>query len=479
MLLIRLQRPALRPLATASSAQWLVVRGLHGSSTRCTAQKRLFDELFPKPQSTLKLPTSSSSSTEAAPDTSPSPRPAKRWASQISDELPPLAPSDELRKLSELPEPDDEDADFLDSAQRSSGSSHQNDSDDNAALRATTMLVLNAASKQLVESDFTRIGAKGKHVPGWVSGIVKVFQGRDQATLEPLGHYFILFDRHEAAVAYSEEVHRLRDLSRRYTPAATHGLRHAQRRHSPPPPGLPTDIAGEDVAALIKSFTLVPPSHLPRLQISRRLSRDRIRELDRGGALVDDIVRAVGGFRHLVMLHVADGGRISVDMLRRAVRADGVERNLPWRVVSLKTGIIPFGKSLLEKPRDGASRPSPAAASGAKGGETDADESTDHVHSDDDATNNQPSASEQSSADAATPSSSSIADKNNSNERYYPRFLVAFADDAEARRFIRHWHRRELAPLLRSASAPPGPRGQGSAPAPWEPPRVVNVSLLW
>lgn len=504
MLSTQLQRHALRSVARAPSPRWLpAARGLHGSSRCRLAQKRLFDELFPTPAQPRPLqstqgppaPSTSSEAEQSAPratDTPPPPRnPERKWASQISEDLPPLAPSEELRRLSELPKPEDDEADFLDSG--SDGARQSNgDSDnarDNAALRATTMLILNAASKQLVESDFTRIGAKGKHLPGWVSGIVKVIQGRDHATLEPLGHYFILFDRYEAAVAYREEVQRLRKLSRQYTPGATHGLQHAQRRHSPPPAGLPTDIEGEDVAALVRSFTLVPPSHRPRLQMSKRVSRDRISELDRGGrALVDDIVGAVGGFQHLVMLHVADGGHMSVDMLRLAIRADGVERKLPWRVVSLKTGIWPFGRSIVKRrPRDDANAGTPADKAAdtpteARDGDEEVREETDHVHTDDDhgggRSSEQNSVSDLSTSDNL---SSNENDGGNGNqERQHPRFLVAFTDDAEARRFIRHWHRRELAPLLRSSSAVPGQNSRRSAePASWEPPRIINASLLW
>ncbi|KAH7035568.1 uncharacterized protein B0I36DRAFT_318608 [Microdochium trichocladiopsis] len=499
MPLIHLQRLALRPVARAPAAQWLAFRRLHGShSCRLQAsqraqqtQQRLFDALFPnQPKNPSKQPRSSKADPTASDNSAPT-RPAPRWASQISDELPPLAPSEELRKLSELPEPDDDDADFLDGTQSGPRQASRRNNSDTAALRATTMLILNAASKQLVESDFMRIGAKGKHLPGWVNGIVKVIQGRDHATLEPLGHYFILFDRHEAAVAYSEEVQRLRDLARKYTPGASHGLKHAQRRHSLPQ-GLPTDT-GEDVATLIKSFTLVSPSHRPRLQISR-LSRDRIGELDRGGPLVDDISAAVGGFRHLVMVHVADGGRMSVDALQQAIRADGIERNLPWRVVSLNTGIIPFGKSVL-KPRDDtpphrndtasqhtASTPNSPPDESEKVPDGDGEDITDHTHEDND--NDTIFINNNSPTDSNDPYPSTTTTNNNNRERQYPRFLVAFADDAEARRFVRHWHRRELTPLLAnpaaSAANGPGlPPQKRSAPALWEHARIVNVSLLW
>jgi hypothetical protein len=41
------------------------------------------------------------------------------------------------------------------------------------ALHAKSMLILSAASKHLLESDFLRLGARGKHLEGWVGGILK------------------------------------------------------------------------------------------------------------------------------------------------------------------------------------------------------------------------------------------------------------------------------------------------------------------
>jgi len=493
-----LQRLALRPavVTRASPAQpWHSItitirsRSLH-ASTRDRLQEspgfqqrqqRLFEELFPKQQ--VKAPSSSlgiSRPDSTSNDKSTQPK----WASQISDELPPLAPSEELRRLSEMPEDYDEGghANFLGGAQQSHFSPSGTTTDSNPALRATTMLVLNATSKQLVESDFLRIGTKGQHVPGWVNGIVRVIQGRDQATLEPLGHYFILFDRHEAAVAYAEEVHRLRDLAKRYTPGASHAGRHEQRRHGLPQ-GLPTDT-GEDVTTLIKSFTLVPPTMPPRLRIAERLADDRVSNLDRDGALVDDVARALGGHRHLVMVHVADGGSMPVEMLRQAIRADGVQRNLPWRVVSLDKGIWPFGSSVL-KPLD-----EPFRRHGTKDTTTKSageaaktyDEGVGMTDNVDDDGNDKSSLS----FGAAGPVNSSTNDGGGkgSKQRFYPRFLVAFSDEPEARRFIRHWHRRELSRSL-ALSPGTGPGLSSSAKrrrtkaAPWEDAWILNVSWLW
>lgn len=89
------------------------------------------------------------------------------WASQLAaaadndDEPPRLAVPEELR----------DDADDILAQLRSERAS--------PAFRAQGMLILSAASKNLLESDFLRVGAKGKLVEGWVGGILK---GKKHAT---------------------------------------------------------------------------------------------------------------------------------------------------------------------------------------------------------------------------------------------------------------------------------------------------------
>ncbi len=59
------------------------------------------------------------------------------------------------------------------------------------ALRAKSMLILSAASKSLRESDFLRLGMKGKHVEGWVGGILKgkpINQPTNQLTTHTIGN---------------------------------------------------------------------------------------------------------------------------------------------------------------------------------------------------------------------------------------------------------------------------------------------------
>src|SRR5438045_611006 len=78
-----------------------------------------------------------------------------------------------------------------------------------------------------------------------------VIPGRDPETLEPRGHYFVLFSTDAAARAYRDRVIRLHRISKTWTPTSiTSPL--------PPPPGYLKD--GEDIHALMQAFTIIPSS---------------------------------------------------------------------------------------------------------------------------------------------------------------------------------------------------------------------------
>ncbi|KAI1461955.1 hypothetical protein F4805DRAFT_189258 [Annulohypoxylon moriforme] len=417
MLLRQLQRPssrsvvalaAWRPTLTATAA-------LHGSSRRLESNSSTPsspNESNPKSdQDDEQRPLD----TSASPSPSPSlfeklfPDEAKQarlssnsWSSPLFSE-PPLTPPN-------TPDPADPDT---------------TTPPDTVPLRAESMLILSTASPSLSEPDFLRLGPQGYHVEGWVAGITRVIQARDPDTLRPLGHYFVLFDSDEAALAYQSEVERLWDLAREHAHSSSRGRRWNK---VPTPPGLLKDEEGRDVVAQIKRFTLVPSSLLYKLRHSTAASRERIADLDvRGASFVDRLADRAGS-RHLVLVTV-DGGRIPVDMLRRAIEEDGEERNLAWRVTDLEHGILPFGKSVLKKEDRIAMD---EAGEGGEEGE--------------------------------------IVDDR--NYRRYPRFIVPFTDNAEAQRFVRGWHRRQL-------KIPMTAEGKDGKQVEWDETRTLNTSVLW
>ncbi|KAI1175036.1 hypothetical protein F4777DRAFT_551690 [Nemania sp. FL0916] len=408
------------------------------------------------------------------------------WASQLSDE--------EIPRLAVLGGLEDEDGDI--SLLEPSSESEVGGLLSSSALRAKSMLILSAASKNLLESDFLRLGVQGKHVEGWVGGIVKVIQARNPDTLEPQGHYFILFDTYESARAYRDRLERQWRLGKRYVPGAHHARASTSHLSVPLPTGLRRTEKGEDVAKLVRAFTLVPPSQRRRVELSRATPA-RVAELQVEGGFVDRLARTAGS-EYLVLVRFDDGRRLPLAALRRALADDGARRNLPWRIASpgpdlggdpnsgfeygggdgvVGLGILPFGRSIV-KAKDRAEYydqnqdqdrgqgetdnaihgTSPAqdvdSSDGGSGGGSDA------------ATKN----SDASSSGKKRATAAHEARKGDEENRQYPRFIIPFADEAEAYRFVQEWHRRELRLQM---------GGGGKKDPSWEETRVVNASILW
>ncbi|OTB06382.1 hypothetical protein M426DRAFT_319118 [Hypoxylon sp. CI-4A] len=463
MLLRQLQRPSTRSVtATAAATIWRPTPKvlLHGSSRRrlqsspssaapagdddskddkprqptTTTKPSLFEKLFPD----------EAKQAQSQPDGK---LPKNIWASQHPDEPEPLPVSDEALFGSNTTntnntnepktEPDTE-------------NDNENDKDHNA-LRAKSMLILDAASKHLTESDFLRLGRKGAHVEGWVSGLTRVVQARDPDTLAALGYYFLLFTSEAAAVSYRDEVERLWQLAREHA--------HYGTDRGAVPSGLLSTADGRDVAAAIRGFTLVPPSQRHHVKLSTAASRELIEELDLGGGSFVDRVAARAGSKYLVLVTV-DGGRISVDTLRRAIEEDGVRRSLPWRVTDLESGILPFGKSIL-KPHDR---------------ENDGFEQSllDQVGR---AIGDNNRRREGGVEEDGLEGGEEKAEKSSADDKYkqYPRFVIPFADGAEAHRFVRGWHRREFKLRMDLDED----KNQNRKQLTWDETRILNTSVLW
>ncbi|KAI0470263.1 hypothetical protein F4859DRAFT_486162 [Xylaria cf. heliscus] len=327
------------------------------------------------------------------------------------------------------------------------------------------MLILGAASKNLVESDFLRLGMKGKHVEGWVGGIVKVIQARNPDTLDPKGHYFILFDTHEAAVAYKDRLEQLWELGKTYVPGAHHGRWHTLQL--PLPRGLRQTETGEDVAALIRSFTLVAPSQRLQVQLSRA-SPSRIAELYLEGGFARQLAARAGSASHALVLVRLDGGRLTVSTLRRAIEDDGQRRNLAWRVADLENGILPFGKSILKaKDRAWADRITKRSFADEFSAQDFDDEDGEHEYNKDGSVG--PGGGVDNTIYKAE-ESSDHAEEIRDKRRQYHRFIIPFTDKEEAYRFVQNWHRRELKLHM----------GGGTKKHPsWGETRIVNTTVLW
>ncbi|KAI0103131.1 hypothetical protein GGR51DRAFT_550005 [Nemania sp. FL0031] len=387
--------------------------------------EQLFPEEFKRSQAKLK---------EAASDADV---PRNSWVSQLFDIEPP-------RQVA-VEDLQDEDALGLKAAGYSL-----------PALRAKCMLILSAASKNLLESDFLRLGVQGKHVEGWVGGILKVIQARNPDTLEPKGHYFILFDTPEAALAYKDRLEHLWQLCKAHIPGAHHASLHSLRRHPLPlSEGLRQTPSGEDVAQLVRSFTLVAPTQRRHVALSR-MGPARIAELHLEGGFVGQLA-ARAGSEFLVLVRL-DGGRLALDTLRRAIEDDGVRRNLAWRITDLENGILPFGKSIL-KAQDRVQAQAPVQEDNSQG-----------MQGGDGAGGGGYEASGNGNDGKGVATLVSEAEQGSEKYRQYPRFIIPFMDKEEAHRFVLNWHRRELKLQM---------GGGGKDQPSWEESRIVNATILW
>ncbi|KAK7927064.1 hypothetical protein PG985_004062 [Apiospora marii] len=501
MPLRQLQRPLLRTTIAAAAAPttWrpIAVQLLHGSSccrysSNSTSsgapssnqpppqsKKTLFEELFPDepkaathPSRSKKGLNGSSSHDEAEPEPLP-----------LSDDLLAFANNDK-------------------------------DADAWPAFDDPAILVLGGAPKSLTESDFfrTQLGRPARHVEGWSStGIHRVIPVRDSETLEPSGQYYILFESGAAAAAWQHEVStlwrlaRVRALSRRELTEFGSGSS-TQRWHNMPdrlnPKQIleggkgwhghlkryknliiddngagrgPEDDQDRDEAASVRNFTLVPQSQ--RYDLERPLYSRLETFLSNGAPSLVERLMDRAGSRHLVLL-VLEGGRLSVPTLRALIREDGVDRNLPWRVKGLdrdyhddsdsekgQGGIMAFGKSALKASEQTGPRESLLEQAHRAMGE--GEEERDYDYND----SNENSTDLLAAEDLASLSRTARERRKLRREtRRWNRFLVPFLDEAEARRFVRHWHRRQFQLNMGH---------EDSDVKTWEESRTVNASILW
>lgn len=191
-------------------------------------------------------------------------------------------------------------------------------------VASQSVLVLNCALHSLEESDFFRLSPKGEHIEGWTSGIVKVIPGRDNRTLEPLDHYFILFSNEYTARAYLDNIFRLHRL------AETSTRDQMSLGNIALPPGFLKD--GEDVQAIIKNFSLAPAhTKLSMRFIEKPYKPGMLRLLSDGGpaAIASNKSKAEN-----MVLFYTDYGRVSSIDIMEAIYDDGRSRNLMWKLVT-------------------------------------------------------------------------------------------------------------------------------------------------
>jgi len=251
-----------------------------------------------------------------------------------------------------------------------------------------TVLVLNAASRSLVESDFYRLAPQGKHLGDWAVGIARVIQARHPSTYEPLGKYYIFFHTRAAALAYEEEVWRLHFLSRRAAQLVSSSQSSSDLSIPGSLPLTPT-LAAEsaDLDAALKGFTLLPHSAMLdlKLHLCKDLplpATDKLSDMTRYLSSSPETDPAQEQCSVLVSL---EGCKATISALHDAIARDGEERRIPWGLTSRSDGKPPIAAIVPGNTRE----------------------------------------------------------RGRHDARFW-RFIVSFAEAAEARRFVRNWHRREM-----------------------------------
>jgi hypothetical protein len=258
------------------------------------------------------------------------------------------------------------------------------------------ILVMPHMSRSLAESDFYRYAPQGRHVAGWAGGIVKVVQSVSPVTREPRGQYFIFFDSASAAKAY------LNTLD---------GSMHQTQTGSPPPletPSPPKLLSDVELASFMgsgaptkQSSSSPPPPEAPPPPRVRPLADSSIIPYALGAYITGRFQPK--GFPVLVRLA---GSKITVDAMTAAVEADGAARNLPWRLVESRPSVAHWPRQ-VQSLRAGSGKISLGVY---------------ELYDEEDR-----------------------YDKTPQSVGYgYTRFVITFADAAEARRFARTWSRREM-----------------------------------
>ena len=222
---------------------------------------------------------------------------------------------------------------------------------------------------------------------------------RDPVTLEPSGQYYILFSNPAYARTYQNHVLSLQRMAKTHTPTSIESPLAVQQG---------VIIHGDNIHDILRDYALCPPSQRMRLKLMYPYYSTGTRPLlhNRG---YDQLVHGDGKTNGAVLFWV-DGQQITSQVIRNTIAADGRERGLAWSVSIEK---LDTSVAIIDQAQDPGS----------------------------------------------------VADEGDSNlktHRHIPaRWILSFADEAEARRFIRAWHRMPF-PLT---------RGDG--------PRLVHAEMLW
>ncbi|MCJ1357257.1 MAG: hypothetical protein MMC33_007253 [Icmadophila ericetorum] len=271
-----------------------------------------------------------------------------------------------------------------------------------------TVMVLYRISTSLIESDFRRIAPKGAHIDQWrgAGDILEIIPGRSTDTLQPTSIYFLIFRNTAYAQLFEKHLHHRHRLATKYTPKSL------ESPPSPPPGKL---INNEDVYSLLQDFALCPPSARLSLRVLPPPYAGSIKALlNKGG--YNRIVTPQNKSGRSVLFWV-EGIRPTMFSVRTMLAKNGQERGLQWGPLRGYGSI-----EMLESSQE---------------------------------------------VDEVEPESPTETDLKHKRAKV-ARWIIAFEDEAEARRFIRVWHRQPYPFALLQEKTPPG-----------QPPSLVHAEFLW
>ncbi|KAI5269078.1 hypothetical protein E4T47_07295 [Aureobasidium subglaciale] len=395
--------PSLTGLRNASSK---ASKQKNGSGSNVSAKKEevkkpsLMEELFPE---------------EARPKTQASVRPKERDIPRldIRASLPKITtPRPEQRKPGEDTNKDN----WWTRAEPTAPEQAQGNKQ-KQTIRVDGVLMLRNASKTLVEDDFTRLIPQGLHIEGWAldqADIVKVVPGRNTATLERANFYFILFSSRAAMNAYRTHVKQLHSLASRHVQSSL-------TSPIPPPPG--NHLNGQDIHALLQSYTLVPPSRLLHLlPLPMQVSPSIVDIIHNLG--YPDIVKSPLRKPYVVMMRL-EGPQLPITMVKGALDKMERERRIPW---NRDFGDLSF---YVREPKPKNISPLDSKSRLDKKWESEFDEDV---------------VEEIDEMDKQLQSDDRAEQRSSRRERRKPRCSYLFGFDSEdaALSFVQYWHRRPL-----------------------------------
>ncbi|KAI9736275.1 MAG: hypothetical protein M1834_001161 [Cirrosporium novae-zelandiae] len=202
------------------------------------------------------------------------------------------------------------------------------------------ILVLQSLSKTLVEDDFRRIVPEGQHIQGWRNrgNFTQVIPARDISTLATRGWYYLVFPTKEAASIYQERLEHLYSLAKRFTPTSL---------YSPIPPAPGEMIDGEDVHALLQTYSLSPPSQSLSIRTEKSSSVPII--VDDILTILDAPTSPTTGSHYPTVVFGLDSRRIDFPSLYNALVLDSKMQGVPWGLVNHKHAYLPYDRTVTKE----------------------------------------------------------------------------------------------------------------------------------